>query len=107
MLTLLDSSTCQARHHSFPSFVCSKVEFDEVGVPGGADAASMVELDVQLQLASLVLGIEVEQVIEAFEEPSHRLAFVDVFASLLPVVAKVVQVDFLAPLLIPIHVQPP
>ena len=99
--------TCDASQNSLPPLVSSKVDLDEVGVPGGADAASRVELDVQLQLASIVLGVEVEQVVEAFEEPSHRLAFVDVFSSLLSVVAKVVQVDFLAPLLIPIHVQPP
>ena len=99
--------TCDASQNSLPPLVSSKVELDEVGVPGGADAASRVELDVQLQPASLVLGVEVEQVVEAFEEPSHRLAFVDVFSSLLSVVAKVVEVDFLAPLLIPIHVQPP
>ena len=99
--------TCDASQNSLPPLVSSKVELDEVGVPGGADAASRVELDVQLQLASIVLGVEVEQVVEAFEEPSHRLAFVDVFSSLLSVVAKVVEVDFLAPLLIAIHVQPP
>ena len=99
--------TCDASQNSLPPLVSSKVDLDEVGVPGGADAASRVELDVQLQLASIVLGVEVEQVVEAFEEPRHRLAFVDVLSSLLPVVAKVVQVDFLAPLLIPIHIQPP